>query len=78
MAYAKWTRDGLTFPEPSILLDGDPRAGAAAGANSARLSGFSESRRRADPSDTTYPGELPLHSVLVRPWRIGVNAGFFQ
>ena len=78
MAYAKWTRDGLTFPEPSILLDGDPRVGVPAGAESARPSGFSDSRRRADPSDSTYPGELPLRSVLVRPWRIGVNAGFFQ
>lgn len=25
MAYAKWTGAGLTFPEPSILLDGGPR-----------------------------------------------------
>lgn len=78
MAYAKWTRDGLTFPEPSILLDGDPRVSLIAGAESERPSGFSESRRQASPTDSTLPGDLPLRSVLVRPWRIGVNAGFFQ
>lgn len=78
MAYAKWTRDGLTFPEPSILLDGDPRVKPHADAPSPLGSGFSDSRRRAGPTDTTFPGELPLRSVLVRPWRIGVNSGWFQ
>ena len=78
MAYAKWTRDGLTFPEPSILLDGDPRVSQNAGAEGARPGGFADSRRHPAPADSTYPGELPLRSVLVRPWRIGVNAGFFQ
>ncbi len=78
MAYAKWTRDGLTFPEPSILLDGDPRVSQIAGAESARPSSFTDSRRHPAPTDITFPGELPLRSVLVRPWRIGVNAAFFQ
>ena len=84
MAYAKWTRDGLTFPEPSILLDGDPRVKTdkvtdqgANSADSAGHSGFSDSRRRAAPGDSTYPGDLPLRSVLVRPWRIGVNSSWF-
>ena len=82
MAYAKWTRDGLTFPEPSILLDGDPRTNPNGHPNSAPASvsgnGFSNSRRRAEPGDTTYPAELPIRSVLVRPWRIGVSSSWFQ
>ena len=77
MAYAKWTRGGLTFPEPSILLDGDPRVKPDAGAPSRSGNVFSDSRRRAGPHDSTCPGELPLRSVLVRPWRIGVNSGWF-
>jgi hypothetical protein len=78
MAYAKWTRSGLTFPEPSILLDGDPRVKPDGGLHSRPGHAFSDSRRRAAPDDTTFPGELPLRSVLVRPWRIGVNTGWFQ
>ena len=78
MAYAKWTRGGLTFPEPSILLDGDPRVKPDAGAHSRPGSAYSDSRRRADPEDTASPGGLPLRSVLVRPWRIGVNSRWFQ
>lgn len=78
MAYAKWTRDGLTFPEPSILLEGDPRTNLNARPNHAPASasgnGFLNSRRRAEPGDTTYPAELPIRSVLVRPWRIGVSS----
>ncbi len=77
MAYAKWTPNGLAFPEPSILLDGDPRCASQRG-------GFADSRRAADPTDptdptdTTFPGELPLRSVLVRPWRIGVKTALYR
>ena len=78
MAYAKWTRNGLKFPEPSILLDGDPRVSLIASVESPRTSSFGDTRRRAHPGDRTDPSALPLRSVLVRPWRIGVNAGFFQ
>lgn len=78
MAYAKWTREGLTFPEPSILLDGDPRVNLNTGPASTSGNGFPNSRRRAEPTDTTCPAELPIRSVLVRPWRIGVSSSWFQ
>ena len=78
MAYAKWTRDGLTFPEPSILLDGDPRVNHSNDPASVPGNGFSNSRRRAEPGDATSPAELPIRSVLVRPWRIGVSSSWFQ
>ena len=77
MAYAKWTRDGLTFPEPSILLDGDPRVNHSNDPASVPGNGFSNSRRRAEPGDATSPAELPIRSVLVRPWRIGVCSSWF-
>ena len=77
MAYAKWTRDGLTFPEPSILLDGDPRRALPRDTASAFNHGFPDSRKAASPTDTTYPGDLPMRSVLVRPWRIGVNSALY-
>lgn len=82
MAYAKWTRDGLTFPEPSILLDGDPRTHRNGNPNSGPASvsgtGFSNSRRRAEPADTTGAADGPIRSVLVRPWRIGLSSSWFQ
>ena len=82
MAYAKWTRDGLTFPEPSILLDGDPRTHRNGNPNSGPASmsgtGFANSRRRDEPADTTGAADATIRSVLVRPWRIGVSSNWFQ
>lgn len=72
LAYAKWTREGLTFPEPSILLDGDPRVSP----DSSSASPYLNSRRRALSASSPSSGPRSVRSVLIRPWRIGLTAGW--
>ena len=72
LAYAKWTREGLTFPEPSILLDGDPRVSP----DSSSTSPYLNCRRRALSASSPSSGPRSVRSVLIRPWRIGLTAGW--
>jgi hypothetical protein len=67
LAYAKWTPEGLTFRDPSILLDEDTTAspGCLPAAHDSRF------HPGGEPAHTLSTGTLPLRSVLLRPRRDG-------